>query len=278
MLIKYAASAEVGSEHLLGQAIVDYARDRGVSLLESAGTQALPGQGIRARVDGSVVLVGSKTHMQMEQIFLSQETEEYAAGLEEQGNTVVFVAVNGVSAGLIALRDKMRDDARETVQSLQKRGIDVLMITGDNETTAEAIARETGINRFLSGVFPSGKAAEVSRLRSVIGHTVVVVGDGINDAPALAAADVGIAMSTGSDVSLEAADVVLMKPGLAAIPQTIEISQKTFRVIRQNLFWAFFYNIAAIPLAAAGALHPIVAAGAMALSSVTVVLNSLRLK
>jgi P-type Cu+ transporter len=197
--------------------------------------------------------------------------------LEQSGRTVVFVSQEKTLLGMIALMDSPKPDAAFAVGQLKRMGIEVVMMTGDNRTTARVIAERTGIEKVLSGVLPAGKAEEVTRLRTE-GRVVAMVGDGINDAPALAAADVGVAMSAGSDIAMESAGMVLMRSDLTGVLQAIELSRKTFRVIKQNLFWAFFYNVAAIPLATAGLLHPIVAAGAMAMSSVTVVANSLRLR
>ena len=276
-IILYAASAEQGSEHLLGAAIVRYARDKGISPLSSGGFQAVPGQGVRAMVEGKQVLVGKQSLLEQEDIVVYPEIVAEAEVLEQSGRTVVFVSQEKVLLGMIALMDSPKPDAAFAVERLKRMGMEVVMITGDNRTTADVIAKRTGIEKVLSGVLPSGKSEEVTKLRTE-GRVVAMVGDGINDAPALAAADVGVAMSAGSDIAIESAGMVLMRSDLTGVVQAIELSRKTFRVIKQNLFWAFFYNVAAIPLAMAGLLHPIVAAGAMALSSVTVVTNSLRLR
>ena len=276
-IILYAASAEQGSEHLLGAAIVRYARDKGISPLSSGGFQAVPGQGVRAMVEGKQVLVGKQSLLEQEDIVVYPEIVAEAEVLEQSGRTVVFVSQEKVLLGMIALMDSPKPDAAFAVERLKRMGMEVVMITGDNRTTADVIAKRTGIEKVLSGVLPSGKSEEVTKLRTE-GRVVAMVGDGINDAPALAAADVGVAMSAGSDIAMESASMVLMRSDLTGVVQAIELSRKTFRVIKQNLFWAFFYNVAAIPLAMAGLLHPIVAAGAMALSSVTVVTNSLRLR
>jgi heavy metal translocating P-type ATPase len=273
----YAASAEQRSEHLLGAAIVRYAREKGILPLRSEGFQAVPGQGVRAMIEGKQVFVGKQNLLEQEGVVVYPEIAAEAEILEQSGRTVVFVSQEKVLLGMIALMDSPKPDAAFAVGRLKRMGIEVVMMTGDNRTTARVIAERTGIEKVLSGVLPAGKSEEVTRLRTE-GRVVAMVGDGINDAPALAAADVGVAMSAGSDIAMESAGMVLMRSDLTGVLQAVELSRKTFRVIKQNLFWAFFYNVAAIPLAMAGLLHPIVAAGAMAMSSVTVVANSLRLR
>jgi len=223
------------------------------------------------------VLVGKRTLLEKEDIVIYPEIAAEAEALERGGRTVVFVARDKALLGIVALMDSPKPDAAQAVAGLKDKGVEVVMITGDNQTTAEVIAEATGIGKVLSGILPSGKADGIRRLRSK-GNIVAMVGDGINDAPALVAADVGIAMAAGSDVAIESADVVLMRPGLMGIVEAFELSRRTFRIIKQNLFWAFFYNVAALPLAVSGVLNPIVAAAAMAISSVTVVTNSLRLR
>ncbi len=276
--VQLAASAEQSSEHLLGRAIVQHAKEQGIPLLQADETRALPGHGIKALVQEKTILVGKRALLEREGVRFPADSIEAAFQLEREGRTVVFVAREGAFLGMIALMDSARDDAKNAVARLKRTGINVVMITGDNEVTAQVIGKDTGIDRVLPGFSPAEKAIEVERLRDSGKNLVAMVGDGINDAPALAAADVGMAMSTGSDIAIDSADVVLMKPGLSSVPEAVELSKKTFWIIRQNLFWAFFYNVAAIPLAMTGTLHPIVAAGAMAVSSVTVVANSLRLR
>jgi len=275
--VLFAASAEQGSEHLLGAAIVDHAKEQGIPLLKAEGFQAMPGQGVRAMIAGMPMLVGKRTLLEKEDVVICPEIVAEAEALERGGRTVVYVTRDKALLGIIALMDSPKPDAAQAVAGLMDKGVDVVMITGDNQTTAEVIAEATGIGKVLSGILPSGKADEIRRLRSK-GNIVAMVGDGINDAPALVAADVGIAMAAGSDVAIESADVVLMRPGLMGVVEAFDLSRRTFRVIKQNLFWAFFYNVAALPLAVSGVLSPIVAAAAMAVSSVTVVTNSLRLK
>jgi Cu+-exporting ATPase len=256
---------------------VDHAKEQGIPLLKTEGFQAVPGQGVRAVIAGMPVLAGKRTLLEKEDIVIDPEIAAEADALERGGRTVVFVARDKALFGIVALMDSPKPDAAQAVAGLKDKGIDVVMITGDNQATARVIAEGTGIRQVLSGIVPSGKADEIRRLRSK-GNIVAMVGDGINDAPALVAADVGIAMAAGSDVAIESADVVLMRPGLMGIVEAFDLSRRTFRVVKQNLFWAFFYNVAALPLAVSGVLSPIVAAAAMAISSVTVVTNSLRLR
>jgi len=277
MLIQFAASAEQGSEHLMGQAIVNYAKEQGVELLKAGSFKALPGQGVRAEVLGASICVGKRVFLEQEGVQISPEIVTEAERLEHEGQTVVWVARNNAVLGIIALMDTPRTDAQNAIEKLKSMKIDIIMITGDNQTTANAVAEKTGILNVSAGILPAGKSEELTRLRAA-GKVVAMVGDGINDAPALAAADIGMAMAEGSDIAMESADVVLMRSDLSSVVQAIEVSKKTFKIIKQNLFWAFFYNVAAIPLAMAGVLSPIVAAAAMAMSSVTVVMNSLRLK
>jgi len=228
-------------------------------------------------VEGSRVLVGKRSFLEANGIAIDPAIAREAAQIEQTGKTVVWVSRGDEFLGFLALMDIPREDSQEAISLLKRMDIDVTMVTGDNAGTAQAIADQTGITSVIAGVLPQDKSEEIARLRAQ-GRVVAMVGDGINDAPALAAADIGIAMASGSDIAMESADVVLMRSDLNSVVQAIELSRKTFRIIKQNLFWAFFYNVAAIPLAMAGLLNPIVAAAAMAVSSVTVVMNSLRLR
>jgi P-type Cu2+ transporter len=272
-----AASAEQVSEHLTGQAIMKYAKEHGIEPLKAESFKALPGQGVVAMVQGSSIRVGKQAFLEQEGVQIRPDIVREAQRLEHDGKTVVWVSRDTVVLGIIALMDTPKMDAQPAIKRLQSMKIKIIMITGDNQTTANAIAEKTGINDIRAGILPAGKSGVISRLRAA-GKVVAMVGDGINDAPALAAADVGMAMAEGSDIAMESAAVVLMRSDLSSVVQAIEVSRRTFTIIKQNLFWAFFYNVAAIPLAMAGVLSPIVAAAAMAMSSVTVVMNSLRLR
>ena len=276
-ILQFAASAEQGSEHLMASAIVRHAKDHQIQLYPFDSSKSVPGQGAEATVQGTRVLVGKRMFLESNGIAIDPATAQEAYHIEQTGKTVVWVARGDEFLGFIALMDVPKEDSQEAISLLKRMNIDVTMVTGDNGGTAQAIADQTGITSVIAGVLPQRKSEEIVRLRSR-GKVVAMVGDGINDAPALAAADIGIAMASGSDIAMESADVVLMRSDLKSVVQAIELSRKTFRIIKQNLFWAFFYNVASIPLAMAGLLNPIVAAAAMALSSVTVMMNSLRLR
>ena len=276
-LLRAAARVEIGSEHPLGRAVVREARERGMSVGGGEGVEAIPGQGVRGTVGGEVVLVGTASLLSEEGIDVAP-LRDAVGRLEGEAKTVVFVGVVGRGLlGAIAIADRVRDGAREAVASLAALGLLPVIVTGDNEATARAIARTVGIDEVVSGVLPQGKVAEVERLQKE-GRVVAMIGDGINDAPALKAANVGMAVGTGTDVAIEAADVALARGDLEAAVRAVRLARATFRTIRQNLFWATFYNAVAIPAAVLGLLHPAVAEAAMALSSVNVVTNSLRLR
>jgi Cu+-exporting ATPase len=282
-LLRLAASAERGSEHPLGESIVRRAEELGLALAPLSDFNALAGHGVEALAGGRRVLVGNLKLMEERGVALG-ELGERAGALSAEGKTPVFVAVEGAAAGLVAVADRLRPESARVVAALKGLGLEVLMLTGDNRRTAEAVARAVGIERVLAEVLPDGKAAEVKKLQGG-GRRVAMVGDGINDAPALAQADVGIATGTGTDIAMEAADITLVGGSLRGVLTAVELSRRTMRVIRQNLFWAFVYNALGIPLAA-GALYPftgwllspVFASAAMALSSVSVVTNSLRLR
>jgi Cu+-exporting ATPase len=249
-LLRLAASAERYSEHPLGKAVVEAAAARGIELEDSTAFSALAGHGVRARIAGHEVVVGRPG---------------------------ISVKVDGAPAGEIEVADTIRPEASEAVRQLRAMGLDVWMITGDHRATAEAVGRQAGIDHVLTDVPPDGKVAEIRKLQAA-GHRVAMAGDGINDAPALAQADLGIAMASGTGIAMEAGDITLMRDNLNGVPEAIQLSRRTMQIIRQNLFWAFAYNTIGIPVAALGLLSPMLASAAMALSSVTVVTNSLRLK
>ena len=297
-VLRLAASVEHDSEHPLAQAIVKAASEKNLELSKVLDFKAMPGHGVQAKVGGKSLLLGNLALIKDRRISLDGLAKE-AERLWGEGKTVLFFSVDSKAAGIIALADTLKPNAKEAVEALHKLGIEVVMITGDNTRTAEAIAREAGIDRVLAEVLPENKAAEVKRLQDE-GKVVAMVGDGINDAPALAQADVGIAIGTGTDVAMETGDITLISGDLGGIVTAISLSKRTMRTIRQNLFWAFAYNVTLIPVAAGvlylffgrtgipsglhfifgnyGFLNPMLAAAAMAASSITVVSNSLRLR
>ncbi len=282
-LLRLAAALEKSSEHPLAEAIVAQATARGLSLPAAEGFDSVTGRGARGRVGGREVLVGNEAMLREHAVDaapLRAEAERFAAA----GWTPVHVAVDGQPAGLIAVADPVRATSPAAVARLRRLGLQVIMLTGDNERTARAVARAAGIDDVVAGVMPEGKVAEVKRLQAA-GHVVAMVGDGVNDAPALAQADVGIAMGAGADIAVEASDIALMRADLSGVADAIALSRQTMRVMKQNLFWAFLYNAAGIPVAAGLLfpafgllLSPVLAGAAMAFSSVSVVANSLRLR
>ncbi len=293
-LVQLAASAEIGSEHSLGAAIVSEGERRGLERLPAEDFQAIPGKGIQTRVEGKTVLLGNQALMDEHKVRgeaaesitapISAPISVQIAALGEAGKTPMLVAVDGELAGILAVADPVRPDSKAAIDQLHARGIQVAMLTGDNRRTAQAVANSVGIDRVIAEVLPEGKAAEIQRLQDE-GFKVGMVGDGINDSPALATADVGIAIGTGTDIAMESALVVLMRGSIQDISLAIQLSRATLRNIKQNLFWAFAYNSAGIPIAAGALyllggplLHPMIAAAAMALSSVSVVTNALRLR
>ena len=270
------ASAENNSEHPLATAIVNYAKQHKVNLVNVTNYQTLPGHGIQAIIDDSMLFVGNQKLMLDHQINI-QSIKQKMKQMEAEGHTVMLIAYDGELRGMIAVADTVKASAKEAIQQLSSMNIRTVMLTGDNERTAKAIAKEVGIDQVIAGVLPEDKAHHITQLQEQK-HNVAMVGDGINDAPALVKADIGIAMGTGTEVAIEAADITILGGDIQLVPKAIHASHKTIRNIKQNLFWAFGYNIAGIPIAAMGLLAPWIAGAAMALSSVSVVSNALRLK
>jgi len=275
-ILKIAASVERTSEHPLGQSIVKKGEEELLKLLEPEKFIAIPGKGLKATFEGKEVFIGNRKLMSDNNISIANG-EEILLKLEEEGKTAMLLSLDNKLSGILAVADKIKETSRDAIEELKNMGLDIYMITGDNERTAKAIAKEVGITNVLAEVLPENKAEVVEEIKSR-GKNVGMVGDGINDAPALAAADVGFAIGTGTDVAMEAADITLMRGDLSSIVTAIRLSHRTMRTIKQNLFWAFFYNSIGIPFAALGFLDPMIAGAAMAFSSVSVVTNSLRLK
>jgi len=282
-LLYYAASGETGSEHPLGEAIVQKSKEENMTLAKPDHFEAIPGHGIRVEIEGKDMYIGNRKLMLEQKIDLSS-VEKESDRLADEGKTPMYLSVDGELAGIIAVADTLKENSMKAVKELRRRGVEVIMITGDNKRTAKAIAKQVGIDSVLSEVLPEDKAEEVKKLQEA-GKKVAMVGDGINDAPALAQADVGIAVGSGTDVAIESADIVLMRNDLTAVLTAIDLSHATLRNIKQNLFWAFAYNLVGIPVAM-GLLYifggplmsPMFAAVAMSFSSVSVLLNALRLR
>ena len=271
-LLYLAATSETGSEHPLGQAVVRHAKEKGLSFGTLKNFKAIRGKGIEVQIDGKNVLVGSKKFIE-ESGVSAESIQSELTKLENEAKTIMLVATEGKLAGVIALADTLKEDSVQAIRELESMGIETGMITGDNRLTAEAIAKRVGISRVLAEVLPDGKVDEIKRLQEE-GGVVAMVGDGINDAPALKQANVGIAIGTGTDIAIEASDVTLVRGELSSVVSAVKLSKATFKKIKQNLFWAYFYNTVAIPAAILGFLHPIIAEAAMATSSINVVTNA----
>lgn len=275
-ILRLAAAVEAGSEHPLGEAIVRAAQHRELVLPKVKNFEAIPGHGIRGSVDDGVALLGNR------RLFLREGIDPAAAEvamtrLETEGKTAMLVGINGALSGIIAVADTLKPEAQEAVSALKQEGVEIILLTGDNQRTAQAIAAQLGITQVIAEVLPGDKARIIQELQQQ-GKAVAMVGDGVNDAPALAVADIGIAIGSGSDVAKETGGIVLIKNDVRDVVASIRLSRATMSKIKQNLFWAFIYNTVGIPIAALGFLNPIIAAAAMALSSLSVIVNSALLK
>jgi len=276
-LLVAAATAERRSEHPLASAVVSAAESRGLALEDVTAFEAIPGEGVRATTEsGAVLCVGSRELVEQDGADGAPLGAAFAR-LQDRGRTAMFVARGAQLLGVVAVADALKSEAARTVADLKALGLEVALVTGDHQHTAEAVAREAGIERVMAEVRPAEKAREIERLRALARGPVIMVGDGINDAPALAAADVGVALGTGTDIAVESSGITLTSGDLGGLVRAVRLSRATMRTVRQNLGWAFGYNLVAIPLAVLGLLHPVIAEAAMALSSITVVGNSLRL-
>jgi len=276
-VLEFAAVAEKGSEHPLAEAVLKAANKAGFNISDAESFEAVPGHGVKASFRGRVILLGNRRLMEENKISLKGQTESHLTKLEEQGKTAMLLAVDGEIAGIVSAMDTPKDNAAEAIKQLQDMGLEVVMLTGDNERTAKAIAEQLGIDTVIANVLPWEKVSVIKKLQSE-GKVVAMVGDGVNDAPALAQAHVGIAIGSGTDIAKETGGIILIKDDLRDVPRGIMLSKATMRKIKQNLFWAFVYNTISIPVAALGLLSPIIAAGAMAFSSLFVVSNSATLK
>jgi len=276
-LIEISAAVENTSEHPLGEAVVNYAKAKNIQFKETKDFNAIPGKGIKALYNGKKVAIGNRALIKENLIEIDTNIEEKIADLEDKGQTVIIVSIDNEISGIIGIADKIKESSYEAIKQMKEMGLEIYMITGDNERTAKAIAREVSIENVIAEVLPENKEKIVTKLKRE-GKTVGMVGDGINDAPALASSDVGFAIGTGTDIAIEAADITLIKGDLNGVVTAIRLSHRTMRIIKQNLFWAFFYNTIGIPFAALGYLNPMIAGAAMAFSSVSVVSNSLRLR
>lgn len=275
-ILKIGLSVENKSEHPLGRAIVNKGKEKGFVIEEVQGFEAIPGRGIWAKLHEDEIYLGNRKLMKEKNIDISNREEEIV-NLEEEGKTAMLLAINGTISGIIGVADTLKENSREVISELKNMGLEIYMITGDNVRTARAIGKELGIVNVIADVLPEHKAEKIEELKGK-GKKVAMVGDGINDAPALATANVGFALSTGTDIAMESSDITLMGGNLKGIPTAMKLSRRTMKIIKENLFWAFIYNTIGIPIAALGFLNPMLAGTAMAFSSVSVVTNSLRLK
>lgn len=273
--LQYAASVENKSEHPLGESIVHAAQKKGLEMKDTEDFESVTGKGVKGSIQGEEVVVGSPDLMEDEGVKV--EYRDKFEDLQKEAKTSILVAVGGEVKGIIGIADQLKEDSKRAIQALKEQGLEPVMLTGDNEETAKAIAKKVNINRVLSEVLPDEKVDEVRKLQDQ-GELVAMVGDGINDAPALEQADIGMAIGTGTDIAIESGDIVLVKGDLSAVVKAVKLSHATFRKIKQNLMWAFAYNVVAIPIAFVGLLHPLIAEAAMAFSSINVVTNSTRLK
>jgi Cu+-exporting ATPase len=275
-LLGLAASIEYASEHPIARAILERVENAGITIEKPDDFESEPGMGLTATVSGNRVILGKVEFLQSKGIDLGKHTQA-AQQLQAKGQTVVAISDDGKLAGFIGVADTIKPDSVDAIGALKKMGLKTVMLTGDNEVTAKAIADTAGIDQVFANVLPTEKALKIKEMKTRFGR-VAMVGDGINDAPALAEADVGIAIGTGTDIAMESADITLVGRSLDGVVRSVRLSKAIFAKIRQNLFWAFFYNIIAIPVAALGLLHPAIAEAAMAISSINVVTNSLRLR
>jgi Cu+-exporting ATPase len=276
-LLSLAGAAESGSEHPLGRAVSEHARTTLGSTAAVESFEAVSGHGIKAVIGGKRVLVGTSALLDEHSVIIEEEMEREKIDLESQAKTAMLVSIDGKTAGLIAVADRIKQDSIRAIRELREQGLTPIMLTGDNERTARAIASSVGIERVIANVLPHQKVDEIKKLQQQ-GEIVAMAGDGINDAPALTQANIGIAIGTGTDVAIESGDIVLVKGDLSSVVKAVKLSIATFNKIKQNLFWAFFYNVVMIPLAVLGMMHPVLAEIAMAFSSINVVTNSRRLQ
>jgi len=276
-VLEFAAVAEKGSEHPLAEAVIKAAKRDGLNIPDAESFEAIPGHGVKASFRGHVIHLGNQSLMKKNEIPIEGSIEPNLTILEERGKTAMLLAVDGEIAGIVAAMDTPKDNASEAIEQLRNMGLEVVMLTGDNERTAKAIAKQLGIDTTIANVLPWEKVDVIKKLQKQ-GRVVAMVGDGVNDAPALAQAHIGIALGSGTDIAKEAGGIVLIKDNLHDVARGIILSKATMRKIKQNLFWAFIYNMVSIPIAAVGLLSPTIAAGAMAFSSLFVVTNSATLK